>query len=178
MILLFLAEGFEEIEAIATIDVLRRAEIDIKTVGIGGKVIEGAHGIKVTADYNIDNLPNEKIEGTILPGGMPGTLNLEKNEKVKELLTYTYNNGLLTAAICAAPSILGHMGFLKGKKATCYPGFETELEGAEYTGEPVTVSENIITGNGPGSAISFGGEIVTFLKDSKTAEEVLSGMQY
>lgn len=178
MILLFLAEGFEEIEAIGTVDVIRRAGIDIKTVGIGGREIKGSHGINVTADYDINSLPNKPIDGTILPGGMPGTLNLEKNEKVKELVTYTYNKGLLTAAICAAPSILGHMGFLEGKKATCYPGFEKDLYGAEVTGEPVVVNGNVITGNGPGSAIEFGGEIVSFLLGKEKADEILEGMQY
>lgn len=178
MILLFLAEGFEETEALGTTDILRRAGINVKTAGVGGKEITGSHGITVTADYSIDSLPDEPIEGTILPGGIPGTPNLDKKERVRELVGYTYNNGLLTAAICAGPSVLGHMGILEGRRATCYPGFETELEGAEYTGEPVTVSGHVITGNGAGSVFLFGGEIVSYILGKEKADEVLKGMQY
>ena len=156
MVYIFLSSGFEEIEALAVVDVLRRAKIEIATVGVGNKTIVGAHNIPVNCDLLDSEInPNSNIEAIVLPGGMPGTLNLEKSEKVCEFLSYMYENNKLICAICAAPSILGHKGMLKGKKAVCFPGFESELEGAINTDKFVEEDGNIITAKGMGSAIKF-----------------------
>ena len=152
MIYIFLANGFEEVEALATVDVLRRADLKVKIVGIGSDVITGAHGISTVCDaVDSDLTPGDDIEAVILPGGMPGTLNLERSAKVN-----AYENQKIVCAICAAPSILGHKGMLKGKKAVCFPGFESELEGAELSDSFVVTDGNIITAKGMGSAVKFG----------------------
>ena len=132
MIYAFLANGFEEIEAITIIDILRRAEKEVITVGIGDNIIRGAHGMVVVADTQ-DNMIelDDKLEMIFLPGGMPGTLNLERSAVVQSAIDYCVENDKYIAAICAAPSILGHKGILDGKKACCYPGFEQELKGAD-----------------------------------------------
>lgn len=157
MIYAFLAKGFEEVEAIATIDVIRRAEIEICTVGVGSKLICGSHNIPVFCDLEENEISiDDNVDGIILPGGMPGTLNLEKNETVNKFIDYAVANNKLIAAICAAPSILGHKGILNGKHSTCFPGFENELEGAELSNDFVVTDENIITAKGMGSAIEFG----------------------
>ena len=131
MVLVLLAEGFEEIEALTVVDILRRAEVDVKTVGVGSKNISGSHSIKVECDLQLsDEIFNKDISALVLPGGMPGTLNLEKSEAVIKLVKKTHDKNVLIAAICAAPSVLGKLGLLKGHEATCYPGFEKYLEGA------------------------------------------------
>ena len=130
MFYVFLAEGFEETEALAPVDVMRRAKLDVKTVGVTGECVTSSHGVPVKADITIDNIDLDDVQGVVLPGGMPGTLNLEANEKVLETVKYSCENGKIVAAICAAPSILGHLGILDGKKTTCFPGFEKELKGA------------------------------------------------
>ena len=117
MFYVFLAEGFEETEALAPVDVMRRAKLDVKTVGVTGECVTSSHGVPVKADITIDNIDLDDVQGVVLPGGMPGTLNLEANEKVLEAVKYSCENGKIVAAICAAPSILGHLGILDGKKA-------------------------------------------------------------
>ncbi len=155
MIYLFLANGFEETEALVTVDVLRRAEYSVTTVGVGGEYITGAHGITVKSDVTVDNVSFEEVEAVILPGGMPGTLNLEKNEKVISAVESAAKSSAVVGAICAAPSILGKMGLLKGRNATCYPGFEEYLLGAEVTHDSVCISDNFVTANGAGSVFDF-----------------------
>ncbi len=177
MICVFLAKGFEEIEAITPIDVLRRANLDVKTIGIGGKIIEGTHGIKIEADLEIENLNINDIDGIILPGGMPGTTNLSKNEKLKDIILKCNEKKQMIAAICAAPSILGEMGILKDKKACCYPGFEDKLLGANISSEEVCVSENIITSKGPGTALNFSLKIVEYICGKEIKEKVRKSMQ-
>lgn len=163
MIYAFLAKGFEEVEAIATIDVIRRAELEVCTVGIGSKLICGSHNIPVFCDLEENEVSvDDSVDGIILPGGMPGTLNLEKNKTVNDFIDYAVENGKLIAAICAAPSILGHKGLLNGKEATCFPGFENELEGAFISDKYVVTDKNIITARGMGSAIDFGLAISEF----------------
>jgi len=157
MIYIFLANGFEEVEALATVDVLRRADLKVKIVGVGSDVITGAHGISAVCDaVDSDLTPGDDIEAVILTGGMPGTLNLERSAKVNAFVDYAYENQKLVCAICAAPSILGHKGMLKGKKAVCFPGFESELEGAKLSDSFVVTDGNIITAKGMGSAVKFG----------------------
>ena len=178
MIYCFLAEGFEEIEALATVDVLRRADISVTTVGVGGKVICGSHGIPVTADITLDEFAcDRQMEGVILPGGMPGTKNLLAEQRVKDAVSYAAARELLVCAICAAPMILGRMGVLCGKKATCFPGFEDELLDAYVRTDKVVVDGSIITGKGAGCALEFGFAITAALKGEVAADRVASSMQ-
>lgn len=157
MILVFLAEGFEEVEALATVDVLRRANLEVKTVGVTGATVSGSHLIPVVCDTTIDAVePDESIEAVVLPGGMPGTLNLEKDEKVNSFIDYAYASGKYVCAICAAPSILGKKGLLEGKEAICFPGFEEYLYGATVSDKSVCVDGKIITAKACGVALKFG----------------------
>ena len=178
MIYLFLAEGFEEIEALTPVDYLRRAGIAVMSVGVGAKNITGAHNITVTADITTNDLASDAdFDGIILPGGMPGTINLEKDNTVMHFVKRAYNENKLLCAICAAPSVLGHAGMLNGKKATCYPGFEDDLTGADATGAPVEKDGNIITARGAGVAADFAFAIIAALKDSETADSICRQIQ-
>ncbi len=177
MIYLFLAEGFEEIEALATVDIIRRAELDLTTVGIGSKVIEGSHGIRVEADIMMKDISTDDMDMVILPGGIPGTLNLEADPILKTVIDYCVRNDKYICAICAAPSILGHMNLIEGKNITCYPGFDTQLNGANYTAEDVTVDGKFITGKGAGVAIDFALKIVEVFDSKQKAEKLFAAMQ-
>ena len=174
---LFLANGFEEIEALGTTDILRRAQIDVVTVSItNDKTVKGAHNIKVEADNTFSNIDFTDFDILILPGGMPGAKNLNEHEELKKLLTEFNSKQKFIAAICAAPMVLGGLGLLKNKRATCYPGFEPELIGATITGENVVVDENIITGKGPGLVFDFGLRIVEQLLGLQVRREVQNGL--
>lgn len=179
MIYLFLADGFEEMEALAPVDILRRAGLDVKTVGVTGKTVTGSHKISVTADMIADSVRYDDMDMVILPGGLPGTNHLEDSELVKRTVTYCFNNDKYIAAICAAPRILGHMGVLDGKNATCYPGNENALTkgGANFTGESVVVDGKVITGKGAGVAVKFALKIVEVLTSKETADKLFVGMQ-
>lgn len=178
MIYVFFADGFEEIEGLATVDVLRRNELEVITVGIGQSSVTGAHGITFLCDCSENEVsPNETVEAVVLPGGMPGTLNLENSEKVREFISYAAQNEKLLCAICAAPSILGHMGLLEGKKAVCFPGFEDELTGATLADAFVCRDGKIITAKGAGAAIDFATEIAAEFAGSKKAQAVKESMQ-
>lgn len=173
MIYVFLANGFEEVEAFTAIDYLRRCEeLEVKTVGVNGKMVQSSHNIMTIADLTVFDIEKEKIEMIVLPGGMPGTLNLEKSVPVKETIKYCMENDLPIGAICAAPSILGHLGYLKGKKATCAVGFNDELIGAECTGKPVEIDGNIITSRGAGVANEFAFALVDRLLGSKKVNKL------
>ena len=175
-VIVFLAEGFEEIEAISIIDVLRRAEVSVTTVSVGQeKAVKGAHNIKVETDELFDNVDFSSYDMIVLPGGMPGAKNLNEHEGLKSQLEIFAKDKKI-GAICAAPMVLGGMGLLKGKRATCYPGFEPELIGAITTGEPVTVDGNIITGKGPAFAIVFTLQIIETLMGKATRDEVSNGL--
>lgn len=164
MIYVFLANGFEEVEALTPVDMLRRCELDVLTVGVDGSFIRGSHGITVAADISPEDIRYDNtLEMIVLPGGMPGTLNLEKSEEVQKAIDFCMENNRYIASICAAPSILGHKGLLEGKKATCYTGFETQLFGAEISEEPVCTDGNIITSRGAGTALEFSFELVSRL---------------
>ncbi len=178
MIYVFLANGFEECEALAPIDILRRVGFDVLTVGVSGKTALGAHNIPVVCDITTDKVVLENIKAIILPGGMPGTTNLENNETVQKAIDYAASNNLLIGAICAAPSILGHKGLLKDKNATCFPGFEKDLIGANFTDNQVVRDGNIITAKGAGVAFQFGFELVSYLKDEKTANDLKIQMKF
>ena len=178
MIYLFLAEGFEETEAIAPLDILRRAELDIATVGVGRKTVTGSHGISVVADVmDCEISPDENCEGIILPGGMPGTLNLEKSESVQKFVDYAVQNNLVIGAICAAPSILGHKGILEGKQAVCYDGFETQLFGAQIGDTRVCRDGNIITAVGAGAACEFGLALAEAFANKPQADRIKESMK-
>ncbi len=177
MLYLFLADGFEEIEALATLDIIRRAGLDIATVGVTGSCVKGSHNISVLTDLGLDDITTNELDGVILPGGLPGTTNLENCNKVCEYVEYAYSNGLLVSAICAAPSILGHMGILRGKNATCFPGFEKELSGAICSGDYVVRQDNVITAKGAGVAIDFGLKIVEYFKGTDISNELRKTMQ-
>lgn len=176
MIYVFLAEGFEEVEALAPVDILRRAGFEVKTVGVTGKSVSGSHGIKVETDVLPNELDTNNLQAVILPGGMPGTLNLKADETVKEYITYAADNNILIGAICAAPSILGSMGLLNGKKAVCFPGFEKELSGAEIQNLSAVSDGNIVTAKGAGAALDFGFKLLEVLTDKQTAETLSENM--
>ncbi len=177
MVYLFLAQGFEETEAVAPVDLLRRAGAGVKTVGIGGQHITGVNGIEVTADIADTQISVDDMEMVVLPGGVPGTNNLENSPIVRASIQYCVQNGKKVAAICAAPSILGHMGLLSGHSAVCYPGYEKELSGAKIASEPVCVSGNFITARGAGVAIPFGLKLVEVLFDKQKANEIKKQVQ-
>lgn len=177
MLYMYLAEGFEETEALATLDFIRRAEIDILTVGVTGKRVTGSHGIEVKADIELKESDVNSACGVILPGGMPGTLNLERSETVTEAVLHCFDENKLICAICAAPSVFGHLGILNGKRATCFPGFEEQLFGAEVVDEACVVDGKIITGRGAGSVFDFSREIITSIKGTAAAGRVLKQAQ-
>lgn len=177
MVYVFLANGFEEIEALATIDVLRRAGLSVTTVGIGAQQITGAHNITVMTDIAENAFDVTDATAVVLPGGMPGTLHLEASPIVQNALEYAAKNNILIAAICAAPSILGHKGLLVGKEAIAYPGFEKDLIGATVSENKVVRDGNIITGKGAGVAIEFGLKIAATLTSKEVANTVKEAMQ-
>ena len=174
MIYMFLADGFEEVEALCPLDVLRRAGLEVTTVGVGGKdTVVGSHGIVVQADIPDVMYRDSAPDMIILPGGMPGSTNLDESKTVDAALRVAAKKGAYLCAICAAPLVLGKRGYLKGKKAVCYPGFEKYLEGATVPeGETVVRDGNVITAKGMGVALDFGLELVRVLKDSETAENI------
>ncbi len=178
MLYCFLAQGFEETEAIAPIDLLRRAKVDLKTVGVGAKTITGSHGVPMVCDLTADEIVlNDDLQGVILPGGMPGTLNLEKSGAVQRALDYCAANGKLLCAICAAPSVLGRKGLLRGREAIAFPGFEEELKGAVISKQSVVTDGCVITAKGAGVALDFGLAIVAALKGDATAEAIRAAIQ-
>lgn len=177
MIYMFLANGFEETEAIGCLDVLRRAELDVKTVGTDGSRVTGSHGITVVADIEMKDVNKDEMEGVILPGGMPGTLNLQANEAVIDAVKFCAENGKLIAAICAAPMIFGELGLLKDKMAVCYPGFEEHLKGASVEDAFVAIDGNVITARGAGASMMFGARIADWFK-AGVGQEILDQMQH
>lgn len=178
MVYVFLADGFEETEAIAPIDILRRAGLDVKTVGIGSCIIRGSHSIPIVTDFDDMQIKiDDSVDMIVLPGGMPGTLNLEKNKTVQAAIDYCAQNDRFIGAICAAPSILGHKGLLKSKKATCFPGFENELTGAEVCGDSVVIDGKIITAKGAGVAVEFGLALVKALVGEAKYKKLHDSMQ-
>ena len=177
MVYVFLADGFEIIEALAPVDMMTRAGIVVKTVGVTGQLVKSSCGVSVSADMTIDEFDFYGVEAIVLPGGMPGTINLENNETVQNTIDNAVNIGVPVCAICAAPSILGNKGLLKGKEAICFPGFEKNLEGAVISDNYVVTDGNFITAKGAGVCIDFGLEIVKKLKGAEKAEEIRAQIQ-
>ena len=174
MIYMFCADGLEEVEALAALDVIRRAGLDIRTVGVDGKEVHGAHGITFISDITLPEFVshNETCECVILPGGGVGTQTLAGSKTVCDFVKKINAGGGIVAAICAAPSVLGRLGLLEGKAAVCYPGFEKYLYGANVRTDKVVRDGNIITARGMGCAVEFGLEIVSALCGEQTAEKI------
>ncbi|HBJ19031.1 MAG TPA: DJ-1 family protein [Clostridiales bacterium] len=168
MIYVLLAEGFEEIEALTPVDMLRRAGYEVRTVGITGKTVTGAHGIPVVADLTADEAGTDGVRMVVLPGGMPGTKNLAASPFVKEILAKVHASGGILAAICAAPTVLAKFGYLKGKRATCFPGFEKELSGAVYTDLPAVTDGKIVTGKDMTEALAFSVALLAILNTAES----------
>ena len=176
----FLADGFEEVEALAPIDILRRGGVDIQTVSINGsELVTSSHGVTVKADL-VFGSPDDYADADLLllPGGLPGATNLNAHEGVRRAILNQYRNGRRVGAICAAPMVLGSLGILKGKRATCSPGFEKFLEGAEYTAELFTVDGNIITGEGPAATFPYAYKILSAFIGEERTRQLQTGMQY
>lgn len=173
----FFADGFEEIEAFTSVDVMRRAGLNVVMVTVTpDEIVTGAHRVPVLCDKNIVNCDFFDADLILLPGGMPGAATLEKSEELRKLILRFAREQKPMAAICAAPMVLGKLGLLKGKKATCYPGFEQYLEGAECTGRLVERDGNVITGRGPGAAMEFALAVVELLKGKETVQELKEAM--
>ena len=175
----FLAEGFEEIEALAAVDICRRCGIRVDMVSVSGTgSVRGSHDITVAADQRFEQTDFSEYDMLMLPGGGLGTKNLEAHQGLMEQIDAFYRDGKYIAAICAAPSILGHRGILKGRRACCYPGFESHLEGAEVTAGPVEISDHVITSRGMGTAIDFGLAIAGVLCGEEKKKEMAETIVY
>ena len=179
MLYIFLAPGFEDIEALAPADILRRCQLDVTLVSCGPTLeVTSAHDITVRCDQMFDDVDFSDVDALVLPGGWPGAKNLFEHEGLREVLLSHCRRGGLTCAICAAPMVLGENGLLKGRRATCYPGFEENLRGADVTAEPVVEDGNIITGRGPGAAMAFGYAIAARFVGSDVVRRLQEGMIY
>lgn len=173
----FFAEGFEEIEALTIVDVLRRAEIPVVQVSVTSKKeVAGAHGITIIADALFEEVNFNDSEILILPGGMPGSSNLQAHEGLAKVIQEKEQNQEALAAICAAPMVLGQLGVLKGKEAVCYPGFEDQLIDAQIKSDSCIQSGNVITGRGPGAALDFSLKLVETIKGKAAADQLAEGM--
>lgn len=179
MVYILLGEGFEEVEAIAPCDILRRAGVDVQLVGLNGSLISGGHGIRVCADITIDEIDFNQMEMIVLPGGMGGVNSIRGCEKALDAVRFAWENGRYVAAICAAPMILAELGIAAGKKATCYPGLEDNMGSALMQPGAATVTDGkLLTGAGPGTAIDFGLLLVGALQGEEKAKEVYDGLVY
>lgn len=177
MVYVFLADGFEIIEALSPVDMLRRAKVETKLVGVTGEIVTSSCGVAVKTDMLIDEFDFYDVEAVVLPGGMPGTLNLENNQTVQKIIDNASNTNAFICAICAAPSILGHKGLLNEKEATCFPGFENALEGATLSEDFVVTDGKFITARGAGVSVDFGLEIVKQLRGEELSNEIRSQIQ-
>ena len=169
---ILLADGFEEIEALTPLDILRRCSLDVKTVGINSKIAVGSHGIATVCDLSTDEINLSEVSAVILPGGMPGAKNLNAHPFTDKVIDAVLKNGGRLAAICAAPLVLGKRGLLNGKSATCYPGFENELLGARVLDIGVVTDGNITTARGMGVALEFSLELVRLILGEEKREEI------
>ena len=175
----FLATGFEEVEALAPVDVLRRGGVDIQTVSITGqREVEGAHGVTILADLLLDECPFDDADLLMLPGGMPGAQHLDSCLPLQQALVQHHRKGKLVTAICAAPMVLGHLGLLQGRRATCYPGFEKYLTGATYTAQLFQEDGNIITGEGPAASLPYAYRILSYFVSEDEVRAMQHGMMY
>ncbi len=177
MVYMLMVDGFEDIEALEPLDIMRRAGISVKTVGVYEKKVTSSHDVTVEADILIDEVKKEDMEMLVLPGG-PGHTSLDSSDKAQELISYAYKNGIYLAAICASPSILGKLGILDGKNYTCFPGFEQFCKKGIFSGDKVVLDGKILTARGAGAAADFGFKMVDILKGEKTSNRLKKDMQY
>jgi len=175
-ILIPLAEGFEEIEAVTCIDVLRRGGVEVVTASLNNLDVKGAHNIIIKADTSISTIKRGEFDGILLPGGMPGATNLRDDERVIELIQEFAKEEKLIAAICAAPIALERAGVITNKKATSYPGFDKDLISCKYQNDRVVVDKNIITGRGPGVALEFALEVIKYLIGETKVKDLEMGL--
>lgn len=176
---IFMADGCEEIEGLTVVDLVRRAGIEIEMISVSGeKNVTGSHKIAFQTDVSKADADFASYDGIVLPGGMPGTTHLMEDDTVNRVIKKFATSGKLVAAICAAPSVLGNAGLLEGKKATCYPGVESKLTGADFVTDPVAKDGNIITSRGLGTAIEFAAEIVAYLLDESAAKSLKESVVY
>lgn len=174
MVYVILGNGFEEIEAIAPCDILRRGGVNVQFAGIGGKTVVGGHGITVQADVTVEEM--EDVEMIILPGGLGGVDSIRGSEAAMDAVEAAWKNGKFVCAICAAPTILAQLGITDGKNATCYPGMEDEMGGAKMTGLPAVTDGKVICGQAAGTALEFGFALLKALKGDEAAEKVRKSM--
>ena len=176
----FLADGFEDVEALIPVDVFRRGGLDVTTVSISDfPLVRSAHGVNIEADIMFEQGDFSDADLVFLPGGMPGASNLFEHKGVCKVVVDQFAAGKKIAAICAAPAVvLGQLGLLEGKKATCYPGFEDMLDGAQYTADLVTVDGNVTTGEGPAAAFPFAYELLAQLAGKQTSDQIAEGMRF
>ena len=176
----FLANGFEEIEALAPVDILHRGGIEVKTVSItGSEYAESSHGVTVKADLVFEKASDfSDADLLLLPGGMPGATNLNEHQGVRKALLHQFESGKHVGAICAGPMVLGSLGIVKGKKATCYPGFQKYLTGATYTAKLVEHDGNVITGEGPAATLPYAYHILSYFIGKEKTREIEQGMRY
>lgn len=172
MVYMLLGTGFEETEAIAPLDLLRRAGVEIATVGLNGKIVYGSHGIGIEADMELKDVNPNAMEMVILPGGLRGVESIQNCEKAVELVRYAYDQGRFVTAICAAPTILAGLGLLEGRNATCYPGCEDKMAGAKLVNAAAVTDGEIITGTSAGCAVPFGLALIEALKGSEAAQAI------
>lgn len=176
MVAVLIAEGFEEIEALTPVDLLRRAGVEVVTVGIGGKYIKGSHGITVECDTVAEECDPQLFDTAVFPGGMPGAVNLDNSPFTDAIIAAVSRKGGRLAAICASPLIFGRRGLLVGKRATCYPGFEGELRGATTVDAAVVTDGLITTGRSMGGAVDFALELIALLKDASVADKIANAI--
>ena len=177
MIAVMMADGFEEIEALTPVDILRRAGLDVRTVAVGSKVAVGSHGIAVVCDMTADEVRLDEVTTVVFPGGMPGSLNLDASPYTDKFIDAVKKNGGRLAAICAAPLVLGRRGLLEGRRAVCYPGFENELKGAIIENAPVVTDGSITTAIGMGAALPFSLELVRVILGEEKANDIAAAVQ-
>ncbi len=179
MVYIILGTGFEETEAVAPYDILKRGGVDVHFAAVSGKEVAGAHGIRIAADCSVNDIDVGSTEMIVVPGGMGGVESVEKCDAALDAIRNAYNSGLRVAAICAGPRVLAGLGILAGKAAVCYPGMESEMNGGVMAPDlSVVTSGRVTTGRGPGDALEFGFELLKILKGADVAERVAGGMCY
>lgn len=176
MVYVILGKGFEEMEALAPVDILRRGGVEVKTAGIGGKEIVGAHGITVEADITVEEICVRGMEMIVLPGGLGGVHSILGSDAALSAVQRAWKGGRFVAAICAAPTVLATLGITDGKQATCYPGMENQMGSAQMTGLPVVRDGSLICGQAAGAAVPFGLALLAALKGEEAAEKIRQAM--
>ena len=176
MVYVLLGTGFEEVEAITPVDLLRRAGIEVKTVGITGKTVYGSHNIGIEADILPEEIDFDALDMIVLPGGLGGVASARASQAALDALKWAWDNGRFVAAICAGPTVLADLGITDGRNATCYPGCETQMPGTEYTPVQAQQDGKLITGQAPGASFAFGLKLLAALRGEQTAADVAEGM--